>query len=191
MPQMQDIVLHPAARPTGQDVACVMSYLYESTRLSQGPIKAVMVEANHTTSGAPRTWGHTVTTTWDGTTGLIYSPSDTWLTHVYFDMNGDLGAEPSVIVNRSVSRVATLYHETWRYWPKLSWSWTRTGQQITWTLTFKQKYGSRSVSATFDDKGTATAATSAGTEWMPGTGTYAASMKESFAPYTGPPISVE
>jgi hypothetical protein len=182
------IAVTPPLKPTSQDVACVMRYLYASTRLSARPVKAVRVELNKSLSDS-HTWGHTVTTTWDGTTGLIYSPSDTWMPKVYFDISGDLGPEPTTSYDRSVSTVASMYEGVWKYWPKISWSWHKQGANTEWTLSFKQKYGPRTVSATFDSAGQPIAAASSGTESTPGSGKYAMNTTETFAPYTGPPIT--
>jgi hypothetical protein len=190
MVELSYIALHPAAKPSARDVRCVFEYLYDSTRLSVGPIKAVTIESNHTIAGTAKTWGHTVTTTWDGTAGLLYSPSDTWRPSVYFDMQGDLGAEPYKSYNRSVSRIGTQYDNSWKYWPMLSWSWHRSSDVVTWSITIKQQYGPRTLIATFDSSGRAVSSSSSGTESMPVTGNYSNSVQETFVPYTGPPIVV-
>lgn len=166
-----------------------MTYLYQATQLSAGPIKVVSVYLNQRPTGTPSTWGQTITTTWDGHTGLIYAPSDTWLPKQYFDMNGNLGAEPSKDYNRSVSNVASVYEFTGKYWPKLAWSWKMSGTDITWTLTYKQPVAPGTITATFNRTGYPIATSSFGHIKSEPKATQ--SVREAISPYDGPPIVAE
>jgi hypothetical protein len=163
-----------------------MLYLYKSTQLSSGPIKVVSVYVSHRTSGTPATWGNTITKTWDGTTGLHHNSGDNWRPNEYFDMEGYLGPEPYRSHDPSLSTVASLYNNGGKYWPKISWSWKKSGSNVTWTLIFKQKAGPKTVTATFDKTGYPLRATSVSTEST--LGIYTARVNETISPYTGPPI---
>jgi len=186
--QLRAVTINPTARPTNRDITCVMDYLYQATQLSAGPIKVVSVFVNHRPVGTPATWGQTVTTTWDGNAGLIHAPSDLWLPDQYFDMNGNVGSEPSNDYNRSVSSIAALYHATGTSWPKLSWSWKKSGSNITWTFSFKQPVSPKTITATFDRTGYPTGATSF--EHIENEPAATLRVTESIGPYTGPPIDI-
>ena len=186
--ELAHIALQPATSPSRRDVDCVMYYLYAATRLSAGTFAVQTVTANHTSAAPGNQWGSTVTTTWDGHTGLIYSPSDTALPKQYFDMQGNIGAEPSTDVNRSVSTVASLYHSNWTDAPKTTWSWKRLAGSVQWTLVLVDKHGPRTVTATFNSSGFPSDAATFGTDSMPTTGSYTSAIIETITPYSGPPI---